>query len=189
MQLPSKSSSHPPRPSDLSHGFPWDVSIMRRDGGLALLLMADGWPSERTSHLHDERVGRMIEGDVQGPSLFNATGTTFIITCQQPSFATRESSSGFHAHWQEVPMTNRLQGCREHESGHSKEWHHLKGFFVFVICFAVCLFFPVFLWTFWMFCKKMKNAPNSYVHHYIHVHPGVQWTTINHPQNVQSRFI
>lgn len=141
MQLPSKSSSHPPRPSDLSHGFPWDVSIMRRDGGLALLLMADGWPSERTSHLHDERVGRMIEGDVQGPSLFNATGTTFIITCQQPSFATRESSSGFHAHWQEVPMTNRLQGCREHESGHSKEWHHLKGFFVFVICFAV-FFFP-----------------------------------------------
>lgn len=160
MQLPSKSSSHPPRPSDLSHGFPWDVSIMRRDGGLALLLMADGWPSERTSHLHDERVGRMIEGDVQGPSLFNATGTTFIITCQQPSFATRESSSGFHAHWQEVPMTNRLQGCREHESGHSKEWHHLKGFFVFVICFAV--FFPQYFYEpSGCFAKKWRMHPTA----------------------------
>lgn len=132
---------------------------MRRDEGLALLLMADGWPSERTSHLHDERVGGMIEDDVQGPSLFSATGTTFIMTCQQPSCATR-GSFGFSSWLTGNRMTNKGPVNMEIDSlvWETKVCEVTKKFAFYRMCGFVVL--VLFLSIFLIDPAKMNNTVN-----------------------------
>lgn len=152
MQLPSKSSSHPPRPSDLSRGLP--LRRIDNEERRGTCLVANGWWMALGKDIaftwwtsrEDDWGWRARPFAVQcnRNNIYNNLSTAFIcdarilvgLSCSLTGSANDKPAT-------RVPWTWKLalKGVTSPES-----------FLYLIECVVCSCFFSVFLWPFWEFC-------------------------------------
>lgn len=180
MQLPSKSSSHPPRPSDLSHGLP--LRRIDNEERRGTCLVANGWWMALGKDIaftwwtsrEDDWGWRARPFAVQcnRNNIYNNLSTAFI--CDAPilvGFSCSLTGSANDKPATRVPWTWKW--------GHSKEWHHLKVF-LYLIEFVVCRFFSSISMTLLGVLQKNEERTLAMWTTNFPLHTFSSWSPVEH---------